>query len=58
MENLAKVLVGLAAVAFVLAAVGSLSSFSVMGLVPEGLSRACTNLALLGIALSMVFKDS
>ena len=58
MQNLIKVLVGLAALAFLLAVAGSLNLFSLMGLPPETLSRACTNLALLGIAFSLVFKES
>ena len=58
MQNLIKVMVGLAALAFLLAVAGSLGLFSLMGMPPEGLSRACTNLALLGIAFSMVFKES
>ncbi|MCH8228295.1 MAG: hypothetical protein IIC63_07770 [Proteobacteria bacterium] len=58
MQNLIKVMVGLAALAFLLAVAGSLNLFSLMGLPPETLSRACTNLALLGIGFSLVFKES
>ena len=58
MQNLIKVMVGLAVLAFLLAVVGSLNLFSLMDLPPEGLSRACTNLALLSIAFSLVFKES
>ena len=58
MQNLIKVMVGLAALAFLLAVASSLNLFSLMGLPPETLSRACTNLALLGIAFSLVFKES
>jgi len=58
MQNVIKVMVGLAALAFLLAVAGSLNLFSLMGLPPETLSRACTNLALLGIGFSLVFKES
>lgn len=50
MQTLAKVLVALAALAFVLAAVTNFRG-GMMGVSPEGFSRACTNLALLAIAL-------
>ena len=58
MQNLIKAMVGLAALAFLLAVAGSLNLFSLMGLPPETLSRACTNLALLGIGFSLAFKES
>ncbi len=58
MQNVLKAMVGLAALAFLLAVAGSLNLFSLMGLPPETLSRACTNLALLGIGFSLVFKES
>ena len=58
MQNVIKAIVGLAALAFLLAVAGSLNLFSLMGLPPETLSRACTNLALLGIGFSLVFKES
>jgi formate hydrogenlyase subunit 3/multisubunit Na+/H+ antiporter MnhD subunit len=44
MQNLIKVMVGLAAMSFLLAVAGCLNLFSLMGLPPESLSRACTNL--------------
>jgi hypothetical protein len=56
MSNLAKALTGLAILAFVLAV---LTNF--MGLIlntpAEGYSRACTNLALIAIALVVCFGD-
>ncbi len=58
MQNLIKVMVGLAALAFLLAVAGTLNLFSLMDLQPEALSRACTNLALLAIASSLVLKES
>ena len=57
MQNLVKAMVGLAALGFVLAVVGVFIG-GFMGIAPESYSRACTNLALLGIAFSMVFKES
>ena len=66
MQNLIKILIGLSALSFLLVAVGSLLNSATAGSVnlfsmnfvptPEGLSRACTNLALLAIAFSLVFK--
>ncbi len=57
MQNLAKVLLGLAILGFVLAAVGVLTGVHVLSVSPEGYSYACTNLALLGIGFSIIFKD-
>ena len=57
MSTLAKALVALSALAFVLAVVGSLTSNSLwVGI--EGYSRASANLALLAIALFIGFKES
>ena len=53
MAKLNMVLIGLSAIAFLLAVFGVLVSGSIMGIPPEGFSRACTNLALLGIAVSV-----
>ena len=68
MQTLIKVLIGLSALAFLMVVTGSLLSAATTGSLnlfslnyvptPEGLSRACTNLALLGIAFSLVFKES
>ena len=55
MLNLMKVLVGLAALAFIIAVIGSLTGFYLLGVSPEGYSRACTNLALIAIALKFAF---
>lgn len=49
MDNVPKALAALAALAFALAVV-SASIGPIMGIQPEGFSRACTNLALLAIA--------
>ena len=56
MRTLAKVLVGLAALAFVLAVVTAFAG-PLMHVHPEGFSRACSNLALLAIALLMTFDN-
>lgn len=55
-EYIARTLIGLAALAFLLAVIGVLGVGSVLGVDPEGFSKACTNLALIGIGLSLCFK--
>ena len=58
MRNLAMVLVGLSALGFILAVISALIVGSpIMGISPEGFSRACTNLALIAIALIVCSKD-
>jgi ABC-type amino acid transport system permease subunit len=54
MSNLVKALIGLAALAFVLAVVASFSG-PVLGTVAEAYSRASNNLSLLAIALVLTF---
>jgi hypothetical protein len=54
MRHLTLVLVVLAAVAFVLAVVGALMGQDFLNVAPEGFSRACTNLALLAVAVVLV----
>ena len=49
---LVKVLIAGAGAGFVLAIVGSFTGV-IAGISPEGFSRACTNLALIAIALSV-----
>ena len=56
MNSLAKVLTGLAVLAFVLAIVTNFTG-PLLNTPAEGYSRACTNLALLAIALVTVFGD-
>lgn len=56
MANLAKALVGLAALAFVLAVVANFGPTILA--TSEGFSQACTNLALLAIALVLCFGGS
>jgi hypothetical protein len=56
MKNIAKILIGIAAVAFVLAVVGSLAGGSLLNVAPEALSRASNNLALIAIGIALCFK--
>lgn len=53
MQALVRGLTGLAALAFVLAVIGSVLHTEIAGTPPEALSRACTNLALLAIAVAV-----
>ena len=55
MENITKGLIGLAALAFLLAVISSLTDQSLI-VSPEGFSRACNNLALVAIALMLMGK--
>jgi hypothetical protein len=56
MTAIAKMLTALAALAFVLAVLGNFVG-PIARTSPEGLSRACSNLALLAIALTVVFGN-
>jgi hypothetical protein len=57
MTTLTKGLVGLSALAFLLAAAGSgILVGTIAGIPPEAFSRASTNLALLAIALVVCWK--
>ncbi len=57
MPGIAKLLVVLAAITFVLAVIGGMWTGAIVGIGAEAYSRACTNLALLALALVMVFKE-
>ena len=54
MRNLVWVLIVLSVVGFVGAVVGALTGQLFLGVQPEGYSRACTNLALIAIAILLV----
>jgi hypothetical protein len=55
MRNVALVLIGVSALAFLLAVIASyVGPFA--GVSAEGFSRACTNLAAIAIALHICFK--
>ncbi|MFQ5720634.1 MAG: hypothetical protein ACE5IK_13930 [Acidobacteriota bacterium] len=56
MQALIKGLVGLSALAFLLAVVASLFTGDLAGIPPESFSRACSNLALVSIALTLGFS--
>jgi hypothetical protein len=56
MPNLLIGLIILSGVAFVIAVIGALFDLSVLGVTPEGYSRACNNFALIAIALSVCIK--
>ena len=56
---MSKIMIGLvilSGVAFVLAVIGALFSVNVLSVAPEALSRACSNLALIAIALAVCIK--
>ena len=53
MANVVKVLIGLSALSFVAAVIASLAGIYIIGVAPEGLSRTCSNLALIAIAISV-----
>ncbi len=57
MTNVAKALVALAAVAFVLAVVNSLITGPIAEIPAESFSRASSNLALLAIATMLAFRS-
>ena len=57
MQRLTLVLIGLSIIAFLLALVVAFTG-PLMGISSEGFSRACTNLALIGIALSVCCKGA
>ena len=57
MDNIIKVLIGLAALAFILAVIGSLTDVYLLGVRPEAYSRANNNLGIIAIALSLLFKN-
>lgn len=56
MDLFIKGLIGLAGLAFLLAAAASLVLGQILTIPPESFSRACTNLALIAIALSVCVK--
>ena len=56
MANIMKGLIALSGLAFVLAVLSSLFNFNIMMVGPEGFSRACSNLALIAIALAVCFE--
>jgi hypothetical protein len=58
MQNIARGLILIAFLAFVAAVVGTLlGPQMIFRIAPEALSRACTNLALVGIGVAVCFKE-
>ena len=57
MDNVIKILIGLTALAFILAVIGSLTDFFLLGVSPEAYSRASNNLGIIAIALSLLLKN-
>ncbi len=57
MRTFIWVLVGLSALAFILAVISVFFHVSMPGVSAEGLSRACSNLALIAIAVHLVWKE-
>jgi hypothetical protein len=57
MANLPKVLIGLAALAFVLAVISSLTGEPIVTTRAEAFSRASNNLALIAIALLLLDRN-
>ena len=55
MRSLIWVLIALSAVGFVLAVI-AVYTYGLLGVTAEGFSRACSNLALLAIALMLASK--
>ena len=56
MSNMMIGLIIFSGVAFVLAVIGALFNFNILSVSPEGFSRACSNLALIAIALAVCIK--
>lgn len=58
MENLPKIFLVAAIVAFVLAIISVFTGPMIVGIPAESFSRACTNLALLAIGFAMIWKPA
>ena len=58
MTGIPKVLILVAGAAFIMAVVSALFTGTIRNVGPEAFSRACTNLALIAIAMSMAHKDN
>jgi hypothetical protein len=56
MSNVIKTLIALSIIAFIIAVFGSIFNFDLLGVDPEGYSRACNNIILIAIALAISFK--
>ena len=56
MSKVIWILTGLSALGFVLAVIGTLLNVNIIRVSPEAFSRACSNLALIAIALGVCLK--
>ena len=56
MSHIIKILIALSIIAFIIAVFGSIFNFDLLGVDPEGYSRACNNIVLIAIALAISFK--
>ena len=54
MQKAAWILIGLAALGFIFAVIGSVTAFKMLGVWPEAYSRGSANLTLISIALLLV----
>ena len=57
MDSMAKALVGLAVVAFIIRGIAGLTGGGLMGFPAESFSSACDNLALIAIAVMLMGKN-
>lgn len=57
MSTILKVLITLSCLGFVIALLEVLFGTYLLGVAPEAYSRACSNLALIAIALAVCFKS-
>lgn len=55
MSNVTQGLIALSGLAFLLAVIAALFTGPIMGVPAEGFSRACSNLALIAIALALAW---
>ena len=58
MSYLLKTLITLSIISFFIAAFGSVFKIDVLGVAPEGYSRACNNIILIAIALKVCLEPS
>ena len=56
MSRVLTTLIALSVLGFIVAVLGAIFGLEIFGVDPEGYSRACTNLALIAIALAVCFK--
>ena len=57
MQKALIILVALSVLSFILAVLQAVSGLEIFGVAAEGYSRACSNFALIAIALAVCFKS-